>query len=416
MSETTLPVPFALPAPFILPDRPCSFGGHLRSEWMIDPTVTYLNHGTVGAPPRTILAAQRALQDQIESQPAAFLLRELADEGATGKTNVRMRTAMSPVASYLGVHEPDTAFVDNTTTGANAVLRSFPFQSGDEIMVTNLGYGGITNVAAYVARVNGILMRTIVLPGPGASPSTFVDAIASALTVRTRFIIVDHITASTALVLPLAEIAAVCHANGTLVFVDGAHAPGAIPVNISAMGVDWYTGNLHKWMWAPRSSGVLWAAEGQREHLHAAVISWGLDNGLAAEFDLPGTRDPSPHLIAPLALEMRAAWGEDRIIAYTHELAMGAGTLLAERWGVEFSTPPSMIGPMVTVRLPERFGTTTTDAQRVRDALLYEHRIEIPTYAMPVGLGEGLMLRVSCQVYNDLTDIERLADAILALR
>ncbi len=411
MSETKSPVSVTVPPG----GTPATFGSHLRSEWMIDRSATYLNHGTVGAPPREVIAAQRALQDQIEAQPAVFLLRELADEGATGKENVRMRAAMAPVASYLGVEAGHTAFVDNTTTGANAVFRSFPFSPGDEILVTNLGYGGVTNVAAYAARVNNISLRSIALPGPGAPVHDFVEAIERALTKSTRIIIVDHITASTALVMPLAEIAAVCHANGTLVFVDGAHAPGAIEVDIVGAGVDWYTGNLHKWMWTPRSSGVLWTAEDQREHLHAAVISWGLDNGIAAEFDLPGTRDPSPHLTAPFALGMRARWGEQRILDYTHELALTAGRYLDDRWSAAFETPEAMIGPMVTVALPQRLGATAQDAQRVRDALLYQHHIEVPTYAAPLGLDKGLLVRVSCQVYNDMTDVERLADAIDSL-
>lgn len=393
------------------PDR---FGAHLRGEWMLDHAVTYLNHGTVGAPPRRVIETQRRLQDEIERQPATFLLRELADDTYSGRPT-RLRQAMQPVAEYLGCDAEHTGFVDNITTGANAVLRSFPFRPGDEIVVTNLGYGGVTNAATYAARSNGIELRSVVLPGPGAPASAFVDAVAAGLTPRTRILVADHITAATALVLPIRDIADACHANGTLLLVDGAHAPGAIPVDIRATGADWYTGNLHKWMWTPRSSAVLWAAPEQREHLHAAVISWGLDHGIAAEFDLPGTRDPSPHLTAPAALEMRAEWGEQRIREYTHDLAMQAGALLAHRWGVPFETPEEMIGTMVTVPLPDRLGTTAADASRLRDALLREHDIEVPTFAAPAGLAPGLSTRVSCQVYNDLDDIERLADAVGAL-
>jgi isopenicillin-N epimerase len=391
------------------PDR---FGSHLRNEWMLDPAVTYLNHGTVGAPPRRIIETQRRLQDEIERQPATFLLRELADDTYTGR-QTRLRLAMKPVADYLGCDAAHTGFVDNITTGANAVLRSFPFQRGDEIVVTNLGYPGVTNAAIYAARTHGIELRSIVLPGPGAEVQAFVDAVAAGLSPRTRILVTDHITAATALVLPIQAIADACHDNGTLLLVDGAHAPGAIPVDILSIGADWYTGNLHKWMWTPRSSGMLWAAPDQREHLHAAVISWGLDQGIAAEFDLPGTRDPSAHLTAPAALEMRAEWGEQRIREYNHDLAMSAGALLARHWGVAFETPEEMIGTMVTVPLPDHFGYTSADAQRLRDALLRDHAIEVPTFAAPAGLPPGLSMRISCQVYNSLDDIERLAAAVV---
>jgi isopenicillin-N epimerase len=394
-----------------IPDR---FGAHLRGEWMLHPAVTYLNHGTVGAPPRRVVEAQRRLQDEIELQPATFMLRELADDTYNGRPT-RLRLAMQPVADYLRCDAEHTGFVDNITTGANAVLRSFPFQAVDEIVVTNLGYGGVTNAAIYAARSHGIELRSIVLPGPGAAAQAFVDAVAAGLSPRTRILVTDHITAATALVLPIRDIADVCHANGTLLLVDGAHAPGAVPVDIRSTAADWYTGNLHKWMWTPRSSGVLWAAPDQREHLHAAVISWGLDHGIPAEFDLPGTRDPSAHLTAPSALEMRAEWGEQRIQEYNHDLAMSAGVLLAQRWSVPFETPEEMIGSMVTVQLPDRFGSTAADARQLRDALLDVHHIEVPTYAAPAGLPPALSARVSCQVYNDLDDIERLAAAVDAL-
>lgn len=393
-----------------------TFGPAMRSEWLLDPEITYLNHGTVGATPRRVLAHQRALTDEIERQPARFMLRELADSHGTwtSPSPPRMRTAAAAVAKFVGVDANDLVFVDNITTAANAVLRSFPFVPGDEIAVTNLGYGGVVNAATYAARTTGSTLRTIELPQPGAACGDYVEAIATGLGPHTRVLVVDHLTPATALVLPLAEIAAVCHERGILVMADAAHVPGNIAVDIDALGVDWYAANLHKWAWAPRSSGILWTAKQHHGYLHPAVISWGLDHGIAAEFDLIGTRDPTPHLTAPFAIELLhefgGAGGAAAIYRHNHELAWWAAQYLADRWGTRFHTPEEMIGSMVNVRLPSHLGSTSDDADRVR-AELESVAIEVPVYA---GVDE-LTMRVCAQIYCDRTDIERLADAVLKL-
>src|SRR5262245_21622146 len=195
------------------------FGSALRSHWLLDPALTYLNHGTVGATPRAVLDHQRALIDEIERHPARFLLRELADAHGEGLARTpRMREAAAAVSEFVGLSTADElVFVDNITTAANAVLRSFPFEATDEIVVTSLGYGGVVNAARFAARERGCGFRMIELPRPGAAPEEFVDAVVAGLSPTTRLIVVDHLTASTALLLPVAEIAAECHRRGVLV-------------------------------------------------------------------------------------------------------------------------------------------------------------------------------------------------------
>ncbi len=219
--------------------------------------------------------------------------------------------------------------------------------------------------------------------------------------------LLDHIVAATALVLPVAEIARRCHERGVLVLVDGAHGPGAIDLDIAALGVDWYFGNLHKWAWTPRSSGILWTAPEHQAVLHPTVISWGYLNGIAAEFDLLGTRDPTPFLAAPAALDMLDDFGFVEVCAYNHQLAWNGARRLSDRWGTEFTTPESMIGSMATVRLPRRFGTTAADAAGVRDMLWFDHSIEAPVFA-----GDSLTLRISAQVYLGMDDVDRLGDVV----
>jgi isopenicillin-N epimerase len=389
------------------------FGHAWRASWPLEAGLTYLNHGTVGVTPLRVLEAQRAIRDDIERNPSRYLLRELCEivVGQPRADRPRLRQAADAVGEFVGVPGDDLVFVDNTTTGANAILRSSTLQAGDEILVSDFGYGGVIRAVTYAARERGAIVRTAAMPYPVRSTDQIVEAFAAAITEATKLAVVDHITSESGLVLPLAAIAERCHARGVPVLADGAHAPGAIPLDIPTLGVDWYLGNLHKWLWVPRSSGILWTSPARQAALHSSVISWGLDRGFHAEFDLPGTRDPSPHLSAPAAIALMRELGVDAVRQYNHELAWNGARRLAERWGTTFVTPEAMIGTMATVMLPEKLGSTADDAARVRDALLFGDRIEVQVHAFR----GRLYTRICGQIYNEPTDTERLADAVLAL-
>ncbi|OFW05839.1 MAG: class V aminotransferase [Acidobacteria bacterium RIFCSPLOWO2_02_FULL_67_36] len=388
-----------------------TFGRGMRAEWPLDPDITYLNHGTVGVTPRRVTAAQRELQDQIERQPSRFLLRELTAVvvGQPRSEPPRLRQAAGVVAAFVGAGGDDVVFVDNATTGANAVVRSSPLEAGDELLVTDQGYGGVTNAATFAARQRGATVRTAALPNAIRTPEQITEACVAAIGPRTRLAIIDHIAAHTALIFPVADIARRFHERGVAVLVDGAHAPGAIPLDIPSLGVDWYVGNLHKWMWVPRSSAILWAAPERQAGVHPAVTSWGLDQGFTTEFDLPGTRDPSAHLTAPAALAYMRELGVEAVQRYNHSLAWDGARLLAGRWNTEFVAPESMIGTMATVMLPSSLGTTVEDAAKLRDRLLFEDRIEVQLHAT----NGRLYARISAQIYNDLEDIDRLGQAVI---
>lgn len=390
-----------------------SFGHDMLRFWPLEQGLTYLNHGTVGVTPLPVLEAQRSIRDDIERNPSRYLLRELCQivVGQPRAEKPRLRQAADVVGEFVGARGDDLVFVDNTTTGANAILRSWPLQAGDEILVSDFGYGGVTRAATYAARERGAVVRTAEMPYPVRSADEVTEAFVAAITPRTKLAVVDHVTSGSALVLPLAAIAQRCHARGVAVLADGAHAPGAIPLDIPSLGVDWYVGNLHKWLWVPRSSGILWTSPARQPALHSSVISWGLDLGFHAEFDLPGTRDPSPHLSAPAAIAFMRQLGVSAVRQYNHELVWNGARHLATRWGTEFVTPEAMIGTMATVMLPEALGSTVDDAARVRDALLFGERIEVQVH----DFRGRLYLRISGQVYIEPADIERLASAALAL-
>jgi len=220
--------------------------------------------------------------------------------------------------------------------------------------------------------------------------------------------VIDHVTAGTALVLPVAEIAAACHARGVPVLVDGAHVPGANRLDVPSLGVDWYAANLHKWAHAPRSCGFLWAAPDRQAMLHYPVVSWGRNNGFHREFEHVATADPTSLLAAPEGLALLREWDFETCLTYMHGLAWEAAHTLTDRWGLTFEVPRSMVGAMVTVPMPQSLGSTADDASRVRLSLLMEDRIEVQVTAWR----GRLWTRVSAQVYNDTGDIKRLAEAV----
>jgi isopenicillin-N epimerase len=394
---------------------PARFGRAMLAHFPLEPGSVYLNHGTVGVTPLAVMRARSAILDEIERHPARFMIRELMTLGMSEPPpSPRLRAAAARVGAFLGVDGDGVAFVDNATSAINAVVRSIELAPGDEILVHDQAYGGVVRAIAFLARERGATMTRCALPFPARAPEDFVVAVERAITPRTRLALLDHVGSETALVMPLAAMAAACRSRGVAVLVDGAHAPGAIDVDIAALGVDWYAANLHKWAFAPRSCGVLWAAPERREGLHPGVISWGVTSGdWLQEFDWTGTRDPSPWLAAPAALDfMHDVLGVAAMRTHNHDLAWQSAQLLCRRWRLEWTTPESMVGCMVTVPLPERLGAgDAANAQRLRDALFERHAIEVPVIAR----GGALWTRVSLQVYNDAADVERFADAVDAL-
>ena len=391
-----------------------AFGRSLLSLWWLDPDITYLNHGTVGATPRVVLEAQQAWQRRIEAQPASFLFRELThmNADAAGAARPLLRRTADEIGAFVGARGDDLVFVDNASTGVNAVLRSLALATGDEILILDQAYGAVANAAGFVARAAGARVVTVTTPFPveGDVTEACAEAVARAITPRTRIAVLDHISSETALTLPIAAMIERCRDRGVPVLVDGAHAPGAIALDIAASGADWYVGNLHKWAFAPRACALLWVAPERQAGLHPPVISWGLDAGLAMEFDWTGTRDPSALLAAPAGLAfMRDVLGVEAMRRWNHDLAWRMAHTLAARWGQPWTVPEAMVGCMASVPLPERIvALGSRAATPLKDWLLLERGIE----AQVLAIRDRLHVRLAAQVYNDEADYERLAQAI----
>ena len=397
--------------------RTGAFGRAMLAHFPLEPAGVYLNHGTVGVTPLAVMRARAAILDEIERHPARFMIRELMNLGMSAPPEApRLRAAAERVAAFLGAGGDGLAFVDNASSGINAVLRSIALAPGDEILIPDQAYGGVARAAAFIARERGATLTTFALPFPARDPRASSSTPSSARSRRAR----ASRCSTTSPPRPRSScrspaMAAACRARGVPVLVDGAHAPGAIDVDIAALGVDWYAANLHKWAFAPRSCGVLWAAPERRGGLHPGVISWGVTNDdWLQEFDWTGTRDPSPWLAAPAGLDfMRDVLGVDAMREHNHRLAWQSAQRLAARWGLAWTTPESMVGCMAT-----RAAAGALRARRRRHRIAPARCAVLRARHRGAGdrpRGDALWVRLSAQVYNDESDIERLARAVDAL-
>lgn len=366
------------------------------AEWVLEPGFLTVNHGSFGATPRSVLAEQARWRCRMEAQPSRFMAQELP--GA-------LRAAAAALARHLDADAEGLAFVGNATEGCNAVLRGLALAPGDEILLLDHGYGAVRKAAGFVAAAAGARVAELRLPFPRPEPAAVLDALAAAIGSRTRLAVLDHITSPSALVLPVEAMVAFCRARGVPVLVDGAHAPGQVPLALGALGADWYAGNAHKWLLAPKGCAFLWTAPERRAATHPLVISHGLGQGYAAEFDWTGTRDPTAWLAVEAAIAAHARLGGAALMARNRALAAEAGALLAARLGTETGPHPAMQGAMAVVRLPREGGVEQAQALRRR---LFALGTDAPVMA----IGGALWLRVSAQAYNRVEDYARLGDLV----
>ena len=365
------------------------WGRAVRSEWRLDPGFLTVNHGSFGATPLCVRAEQDAWRERMEAQPTRFM----------SQLPALLREAADRLGAFLGADGRDIAFTDNATTGCNAVLRSLALKPDDEILVLNHVYGAVRNTVRFVTERAGASVVEAAVPFPFVSDDGVVGAVAAALTTRTRLAVIDHIASHSALVLPAARIVAACHDAGIPVLIDGAHAPGQIDVDLTALGADFYTGNCHKWLCAPKGSAFLWVAPAQQAALHPTVISHGFGSGYLQEFDWTGTRDPSAALSVPAALDFHTRLGGAALRAHNRALAAQGAALVAQRLNTD---TVATAGAMGLVRLPWNGPPLALRAR------LLAAGTDAPVHA----IGGVNWLRLSAFAYNELEDFARLAGIV----
>jgi isopenicillin-N epimerase len=384
----------------------------LSRHWALDPAIDFLNHGSFGACPRAVLAEQQRLRDELESNPVEFLARRLPE---------RLDAARVRLAAFLGADPESLVFVANATTGVNTVLASLELAPGDEIVTTDHLYNACRNALDATAARRGATVRIAQLPFPGATREGVLDAVLAAVGERTRLVVVDHVTSPTGLVLPVDELVAPLAARGVDLLVDGAHAPGMLPLALDELACAYYTGNCHKWICAPKGAAFLWLREELRDRVRPLVISHGANSRrpgrsrLHDEFDWVGTDDPTPYLCVPTALatlEAMVPGGWPEVRRRNRELALAARRLLAAALDVPAPCGEEMLGSLAALPLPGSPASANPvgESDPLQARLYREHRIETMIYGWPpLGLR---LLRVSAQLYNSLEQYERLANVL----
>jgi isopenicillin-N epimerase len=440
---------------------PRALRGDLRSDFLIDAGLTFLNHGSFGAALRVVFDEQTVWRRRIEADPIELLGRRRAE---------LVEAAKRPVGDWLGMRAEDFGLVTNATEGINCVLRSLEFAPGDELVTTSHVYNAVRQAMKYAAQRSGATYREIEVPVPVDSPEAVERAVLDGLgqppqqrgqshspsqasenrDSPRRLLVIDHVTSPTALVMPIENIIAGCAKRGVDVLVDGAHGPGMLAMDIGKLAPAYYAGNLHKWTCAPKGCGFVWVRpdrraiqppeavsklsgrRGQshflprspenwdsprqfRSKIHPLVISHHFEQGMAKEFSWQGTRDISAWLAAPLAIEYFAELGWERVMAHNHAMAVWVQQMLCERWNVTPISPAdgTMLGAMATVALPAALQRLTeNELGELQQRLHDEQRVE---GALLRWAGRNYV-RPCCQIYNVAEEYERLGEILKEVR
>ena len=377
----------------------------LRSEWLLRDDITFLNHGSFGALPRRIYEEQADWRKRIEAEPIELIARRRVE---------LLGVAKRKIADFVHAEPDDFGFVTNATEGINAVLRSMRLRAGDELLTTSHVYNAVRKAMQYVASGADATYREVDVPLPVASSDQIAERVLSGLSNRTRLLVIDHVTSPTALIFPIRKIIAECNARKIDVLVDGAHAPGMLPLDIPSLGASYYTGNLHKWAASPKGTGFLWVRKDRQADIHPLIVSHHYGEGFVAEFGWQGTRDLATWLAAPAGLSFMAELGWDNVMTHNHAMATWVQRLLCKRWNVQPISPVdgSLLGSMASIKLPGKLADLTdSQALHLNQRLYNEFKIEVPIMAW----NGHVLARPCCQVYNTPSEYEWLADVICEL-
>jgi isopenicillin-N epimerase len=386
------------------PQPPAPIPG-ARLLFSLDPTVSYLNHGSFGAVPMVVQRAQQRLRDEMDANPMRFFTQGLTD---------RLADARRRIAAFLGADPDGTALVDNATTGGSIVLNSVAVGPGDEIAVTDHGYGAIALAVHRKCRSTGASVRTIPVT-LDSTDAEIVAAIRAGLRPgRTRLLIVDHVTSPTARLLPVAALVAAAREADVPVLVDAAHGPGMLPVDVTALDADFWVGNLHKWAYASRGTAALCVAPRWRDRIEPLVVSWEHPAGFPRAVEWQGTLDYTSYLAAPTGLAALHDLGIDLVRGHNATLAAYGQRVVGAALGLGPGDRPDSGGTAVSMRLlplPDGLAPdeAAADALRVRIATELAAEVAIVSWS-----GRGF-LRLSAQVYNRAEEYDRLAERLPGL-
>ncbi|HEX5128534.1 MAG TPA: aminotransferase class V-fold PLP-dependent enzyme [Usitatibacter sp.] len=382
-----------------------SFGRSLRTLWDLDRAGVFLNHGSFGACPRAVQEAQARWRAAMESQPDRFFREEVSPEATGGA----LRTSAARLAAFVGTRPDSLAFVENATSGVQAALAAVPLGRGDRILTTDHTYNAVRLMVEARCAATGASPLVVALP-PRPEADGIVATFEAALTREVRVAIVDHVTSPSAIVMPLERIVPLLGRHGARVIVDGAHAVGQLDLDVEAVGADWYTSNAHKWLYAPRGCAFLHARGEAAALTRPLVVSHHVGMGFPRSFDWVGTRDATPWLAVPAAIDFLEGLGPQALRAHDARL-VDLATAKLQELGAEPACARELCASMRSFRLPQRRAATREDARALMRTLWEECRVQ----AMAVELGGRLLFRVSAQAYVSEADVEMGVEALARL-
>jgi isopenicillin-N epimerase len=377
---------------------------NLRELFLLDPSVAFLNHGSFGACPREVLDAYQAWQFELERQPVEFFARRYYD---------LLREARHVLGAYVGAGPDDLVYVPNATYGLNEVGRSVPLREGDEVLATNHEYPAFENMWPHICRQRGARYVHAPVSLPLTSAEQVVEEVWSGVTGRTRVLFISQITSPTALILPVAELVRRARERGIITIVDGAHAPGQVPLNLREIDPDFYSANCHKWMLSPKGSGFLYARRDVQGMLDPLLFTSETRREVPGstpflqQHEYQGTRDVSAYLATPDAVRFMEKHDWDTVRKDCHELLRYARERITALTGLPPLTPddPSFYMQLASFSLPP------VRLEDLKRRLYDEYRVEVPVG----GWNDLYFIRVSIQGYNTREDVDRLVEALRVL-
>jgi isopenicillin-N epimerase len=373
--------------------------GFLKDDFLLDPSVIFLNHGSYGATPRPVFEAYQAWQLELERQPVEFLGR---------RAPVLLREARAKLAGIMRCGADDLVYVPNVTYGINIAVHSIPLRPGDEVLTTNHEYGAVDRAWKYYAKKNGFHYINHPMNSFCDSEEDWVEQLWTGVSEHTRVISISHISSPTALIFPVREVCRRAREAGILTVIDGAHAPGQLDLNLEELGADFYAGNLHKWFCAPKGAAFLYVRPELQNQVEPLVVGWGYESRnpgpsrLIDHIEWTGTRDIAAYLAVPRTIDYLNEHNWPSVRSRCHELAVSALDQFVALSGESALSTPEWFSQMVSVPLP-----TYLDFPRLGE-YLRSLKIEIPV----VQWQGRWFLRISVQAYTLESDITRLYEAV----
>ncbi|NJL63886.1 MAG: aminotransferase class V-fold PLP-dependent enzyme [Methylacidiphilales bacterium] len=401
-----------------------SVSSYFQRFWLLDRKITFLNHGSFGACPRHVLEMQAKLRSQLENEPLRFFGREWEP---------LLDASRSKLGEFVGADEADLVFVPNATTGVNAVLRSLRFAADDELLTTNHEYNACRNALDFVASRAGAKVVVANIPFPmeydsgiklaksrHSSHQQVIDAILAKVTPKTRLVLLDHVTSQTGLIFPIQPLVRELQQRNVDVLVDGAHAPGMLPLNLREIDATYYTGNCHKWLCAPKGAAFLYVKREKQAEIRPLTISHGANSTFShksrfqLEFDWMGTDDPTAYMSVAEAIQFMGSFvpgGWDELMQRNHELAVEGRKIICSALDILPPCAEEMIGSMAAIPLPKALENYSH--MSLHDRLFDEFGIEVQI--VPWQEEAKLLVRISAQLYNTLEQYEYLGKVLREL-